>query len=89
MSGGLAHLLLSDFLPSAAALSVGLSIFLMLLLKFEHPPASGIALSFALYSLSLREVVSVMVGIATFLVMTKLLRETTERIRKMGSNVRI
>ncbi|MFP3984455.1 MAG: HPP family protein [Candidatus Bathyarchaeia archaeon] len=80
LSGGLAQLLLSKFLPLAAALSVGLSVFLMLIFKFEHPPASGIALSFALYALSLQEIASVLVGLTIFLILTALLTKTIREI---------
>ncbi|NIP66781.1 hypothetical protein GWN63_01605 [Candidatus Bathyarchaeota archaeon] len=86
-SGALSHWLLSDFLPWAAALSVGLSIFLMLLLGLEHPPASGIGLSFSLYSLSFQEVVSVMVGMVVFLALTAFFKRIIKRIPEMASSI--
>jgi len=88
LSGSLARLLLSGFLPLAAAVSVSLSIFLMLILGFKHPPASGIALYFVLYSVSFKEVFSVLVGVALFLLLTELLVRATGVIRKIGSKAK-
>ena len=81
-------MLLSGFLPLAAAVSVSLSIFLMLILGFKHPPASGIALYFVLYSVSFKEVFSVLVGVALFLLLTELLVRVTGVIRKIGSKAK-
>lgn len=51
-----------------SALTVGASIFIMALLDVEHPPASGVALSFSLHGFYMKEgiiviVVAVLLGL--------------------------
>lgn len=45
------------------SLAVGLSIFIMVVIDTEHPPASGIALGFAVTGFSLKAAVTVLVSV--------------------------
>jgi CBS-domain-containing membrane protein len=49
--------------PLFAALSVGLAIFLMVILNFEHPPAGGVALGLVINDYSFIAVVVVLIGV--------------------------
>ena len=56
------------------ALSVGLSIFLMVLTNTEHPPAAGLAMGLFLNKCELRSVLVVTIGIICFVIIKTLLR---------------
>jgi CBS-domain-containing membrane protein len=55
------------------ALSVGLAMFVMVVTNTEHPPAAGLALSFALNEWNVLTIVVVVVGIVSLSIIKKLL----------------
>ena len=58
----------------SGAVSVGLTIFLMVIINVEHPPAAGLALGFVLNAWNLWTVVVVLAGIALLAVVKTLLK---------------
>ena len=76
--GGICYWLsvLSPSFPIAilAAVSVGLCLFLMVILEAEHPPAAGIALGFVLEGFDIYTVLVVYFVLAILLTMRRLLK---------------
>lgn len=59
--------------PVFSALSVGVSMFLMVVFDFEHPPAAGVSLGLMMNGGSIYSVVVALVGILFVLLMRRLL----------------
>ena len=56
------------------SLSVGLSVFLMVLTNTEHPPAAGLAMGLFLNKCEVRSILVVTIGIICFVIIKTLLR---------------
>ena len=56
------------------ALAIGCTIFLMVLLNFEHPPACGMALGVVLNEFNLRVLFIVILGVAVLTALKTLLK---------------
>ncbi|MFC1967860.1 HPP family protein [Chloroflexota bacterium] len=77
LSGSLAHIIPHEaFFTSAIvySLTVGLSIFLMVALDFEHPPAAGTALGIAMNSFSTSIFLTVLVSCTALSLAHRLMR---------------
>lgn len=59
--------------PILCALSVGVSMFLMVIFDFEHPPAAGVALGLMMNGGHLHSVIVAFLGIVFLLLLRKLL----------------
>ena len=57
-----------------AALAVGVSMLVMVVLNFEHPPAAGVALGLVLNNCEPRTVIVVTVGIVSLVVIQQVLK---------------
>jgi len=64
---------LDSMFPLFAALSVGISMFLMVVFDFEHPPAAGVALGLMTNGGHLHSVAIAFIGIFFLLLMRRLL----------------
>ena len=70
------HYLHSYYDEIFGAIAVGLSMFFMVILNLEHPPAAGIALGMVLYSWSLTAVAVTIFAISILLYLRYLMRDS-------------
>ena len=64
-----------DFLlPTIASVAVGVAIFAMVVLDFEHPPGAGVALGMVINEWNINSVIAVMIGISLLAILKTMLR---------------